>query len=196
METGPRISRGGRLAEWAAGVAGRYVGEFGGRWTHVRAVARRAETICGFLTSEEDRDHLVAAAYLHDIGYCASLDLTGFHPYDGAVFVREAGFERLAGLVAHHSGADWDAQLVGRVDDLRSFDRETSPVADGLTYCDLTTGPAGEPMTLAQRTADVIGRYGQVSVVARAMDLAMSDLEAAVRRTEILIGAHRAPDNW
>jgi len=132
----------------------------------------------------------MAAAYLHDIGYCASLDKTGFHPYDGAIFAREAGFERLAGLVAHHSGADWDAQLLGRTDDLRSFDLELSPVADGLTFCDLTTGPAGEPMTLAQRTADVIERYGKGSVVARAMALAMPDLRAAVRRTEIVIGAN------
>jgi HD superfamily phosphodiesterase len=56
---------------------------------------------------------LIAAAYLHDIGYAPTLARTGFHPLDGAVHLRELGEERLAGLVAHHSGAETEARLRG-----------------------------------------------------------------------------------
>jgi predicted HD phosphohydrolase len=56
------------------------------------------------MSSDED-DVLIAAAYLHNIGY-APTRADGFHPLDGTVHLRELGVERLAGLVAHHSGAE------------------------------------------------------------------------------------------
>jgi hypothetical protein len=50
----------------------------------------------------DDREILVAAAWLHDIGYAPGLAETGFHPLDGARWLRTAGFgDRLAGLVAY-----------------------------------------------------------------------------------------------
>jgi HD superfamily phosphodiesterase len=42
---------------------------------------------------------LVAACYLHDIGYALALARGGFHPLDGARFLRALGRERLACLV-------------------------------------------------------------------------------------------------
>ena len=36
--------------------------------------------------NEDDRCCLIAAAYLHDIGYAPALQQTGFHPIDGAMF--------------------------------------------------------------------------------------------------------------
>lgn len=49
----------------------------------------------------ETADCLVAAAWLHDIGYAPSVRQTGFHPLDGAMFARSAGFgELVASLVA------------------------------------------------------------------------------------------------
>ncbi|MGI8608423.1 MAG: HD domain-containing protein [Candidatus Dormibacteria bacterium] len=184
-------NRDGYLVAWAIAEVERRADEFGDRWAHVAAVAEQARWVSRFLPSAEDEDHLIAAAYMHDVGYCASVDRTGFHPYDGALFIREAGFDRLAELVAHHSGADWDAALLDRAEDLKTFPTEKSAVADGLTYCDLTTGPAGERMTLGERTADVIRRYGKRSVVAEAMALAMTELEGAIQRTESLIEANR-----
>ncbi len=44
----------------------------------------------------EDQQTLVVAAYLHDIGYAPSLAIEGFHPLDGARFVREQGDDRVA----------------------------------------------------------------------------------------------------
>lgn len=41
--------------------------------------------------SENDRDLLVAAAWLHDIGYAPELRDTGFHPLDGARHLEALG---------------------------------------------------------------------------------------------------------
>jgi HD superfamily phosphodiesterase len=53
------------------------------RWRHVRSVARRARWAAKELSLSDD---LVAAAWLHDIGYAPDLAETGFHPLDGAAF--------------------------------------------------------------------------------------------------------------
>jgi predicted HD phosphohydrolase len=47
------------------------------RWRHVRSVARRARWAGKQLSLS---DALVAAAWLHDIGYAPDLVETGFHP--------------------------------------------------------------------------------------------------------------------
>jgi hypothetical protein len=55
---------------------------------------------------------LVAAACLHDLGYAPALIETGFHGLDGARHLRALGYERLAGLVAYHSGARGEAEVI------------------------------------------------------------------------------------
>jgi hypothetical protein len=45
---------------------------------------------------------LVAAAYLHDLGYAPPLVETDLHTLDGARHLRALGHERLAGLVPYH----------------------------------------------------------------------------------------------
>ena len=48
----------------------------------------------------------MAAAWLHDIGYAPGLQQTGFHPIDGALHLRSAGWpDAMCDLVAHHSGS-------------------------------------------------------------------------------------------
>jgi hypothetical protein len=103
---------------------------------------------------------LIAAAYLHDLGYAPALVETGFHGLDGARHLRALGQERLAGLVAYHSGARCEAELRGRTAELAEFTDEASPTSMALTYCDMTTGPAGEVVTYEERLAGVEGRYG------------------------------------
>ena len=48
---------------------------------NVRSVAQRAGRVATILSLPDD---LVAAAWLHDIGYAPGLVQTGFHPLDGA----------------------------------------------------------------------------------------------------------------
>ena len=130
------------LSDWAREQAERRLGLLGRRWAHSWAVAERAQAVAGVLTPE-DADVLVAAAYLHDIGYAPALAMEGFHPLDGARWLADQGYERLAGLVAHHSGAKYEAALRGLAAELAAYREENSLVAAALAYCDLTTGPAG-----------------------------------------------------
>src|SRR5436305_14553966 len=75
------------------------------RWTHVQGVAAQARSLAPVLGA--DADLLEAAAWLHDIGYAPSLVTTGFHPLDGARYLRDAQHAdaMLCRLVAHPSCA-------------------------------------------------------------------------------------------
>jgi hypothetical protein len=157
--------------------------DLGLRWHHARGVARQAQRVSQAL-DEEDRPYLVAAAWLHDIGYAPTLAATAFHPLDGARHVRALGQERLARLVAYHSSARWEAEALGLSDDLAAFPREDSPTADALTYCDMTTSPTGQPITLADRLAEIAERYGAEHLVVQCLQRAHDHLAGTVQRTE------------
>ena len=77
------------------------------RWRHVRSVARRARWAAKQLSLS---DALVAAAWLHDIGYAPGLVGTGFHPLDGARYLRRMEVDgQVVSLVAYHSCAQIEA---------------------------------------------------------------------------------------
>jgi HD superfamily phosphodiesterase len=92
------------LPAWAEEHAATLLADLGTRWQHVRGVARQAQRVSPAL-APEDRPYLVAAAWLHDIGYAPDLAATAFHPIDGARHVRALGHERVARLIAYHSSA-------------------------------------------------------------------------------------------
>jgi hypothetical protein len=179
----PGYRRAMTLEPWAKAQVERLIAPLGERWAHVQAVARKAGQVAAVL-SAEDGDVLVAAAFLHDVGYAPSLNRLGFHPVDGAHFLRDHGQERLACLVAHHSGASFEAEERGLVDELAAFPVEDGPVMDALTFADMTTGPAGQPMTLAQRIEEVQHRYRSDDPVHRAIVRARPLLQAAIDRTQ------------
>src|SRR3954466_8417987 len=130
------------IVAWAAAEAERLSGgEM--RWQHLRGAAARAREIAAAVP-DADRCTLIAAAYLHDIGYSSDIAILGFHPVDGARWLSRRGLDRLAGLVAHHSGAVVDARARDLESFIDEFPDERSAVSDALTYCDLTTGPAGD----------------------------------------------------
>jgi hypothetical protein len=131
---------------------------------------------------------LVASAWLHDVGYAPGLAESGFHPLDGARFLRDEGLaERLCGLVAFHSSAEAEAQLFGVADQLAEFEDERTLTRDLLWFADMTTGPDGQCMTFAERMAEVRERYGPEHYVSRALDLGMAERAAAVKRAEAWI---------
>ena len=96
------------------------------RWAHVQGVAAKARFLTPILG--DDADLLEAAAWLHDIGYAPELYETGFHPLDGARYLRDVhtADSALYRLIAHHSefwrpclsssldknGACWPIQVV------------------------------------------------------------------------------------
>ena len=166
------------------------------RWAHVRAVGAKAEDVACRIGLFDGADHrsLVAAAWLHDIGYSPGLVDTGFHPLDGARWLRAAGVDtRVAALVANHSCALVEADERSLATVLaEDFPAERSTVADALVYCDLTTAPDGRPVDVLDRLAETRSRYGHGSVVGRFIDRAEGELISTVRRIEALL-AHDAP---
>jgi hypothetical protein len=152
------LARDGGFA-WASQLAERLLEPLGRRWQHTLGVARRAQSF-GQLLDQQESEVLVAAAYLHDIGYAPELRDTMFHPLDAARFLRGGGHERLARLVAHHTGALVEAEERGLESEMADFAEERSLVAKLLTYCDLTTSADGDAVTAVARLSDIITRYG------------------------------------
>src|SRR4051794_38803960 len=83
------------------------------RWSHVEAVAAKAERVAA-VVNEAERPILVAAAWLHDVGYAPGIAATGLHALDGARWLRAQGVDaRLVSLVANHSCATYEADERG-----------------------------------------------------------------------------------
>ena len=154
-----------------------------GRWCHVQAVGRQAERI-GDRVVGEDAATSAAAAWLHDVGYAPAVVDTGFHPLDGARWLRRVGVdERIAALVAHHSVRRLRPRSEARGCCGRSSS-EDSATADALWYCDMTTGPDGQPVGVEERIAEIMSRYGRDNPVTRSIVRAEPVIVGAVRRTE------------
>ncbi|MBM7775551.1 putative nucleotidyltransferase with HDIG domain [Actinokineospora baliensis] len=152
------------------------------RWHHTIGVAYRAGELTGTVDPAE-REVLVAAAWLHDIGYAARD--TGFHPVDGARHLAGLGWPpRLVALVAHHSGARFTAQAQGLGHLMAPYPHEDSPLSDALAYADQTTDPGGSPVTLRGRLAEMLARHGSDSANARAHHLRGPYLHEVADRVE------------
>ncbi|MFC9408036.1 HD domain-containing protein [[Kitasatospora] papulosa] len=180
------------MAAWACAVAEAELAEpLARRWTHSQGVARRAMGLAGVVGG--DAELLISAAILHDVGYAPRLAITGFHPLDGARFLRDthAADERLVRLVANHSFALLEAEERG----LRAVLETEFPLlddqrlVDALVYCDITTTPDGQVTTVDSRLAEITGRYGSDSLVGRFIRRASPDILAAVGRVEAALAA-------
>lgn len=159
------------------------------RWRHVRSVARRATWVAKELSLSDD---LVAAAWLHDIGYAPELVETGFHPLDGARYLRRRGVdERVVSLVAYHSCAQIEADMRGLGAELASEFSSADPLlADALLYCDMTTGPDGDYVRPAYRLVEIRGRYGPDNAVTRFVERAASEILTTAGRVEGMLNPH------
>ncbi|MBA8827080.1 putative nucleotidyltransferase with HDIG domain [Saccharopolyspora lacisalsi] len=172
------------LAPRAAEVAESFVKPLGRRWLHVQAVATRAAEL-EQAVAPGDRDTLRAAAWLHDIGYAPEIGHTRFHPLDGARYLRGQGWpDTIVNLVAHHSGARFEAEERGLYHELADFPFEDSPLLDTLAAADLTTGPAGEHFTYDERMDEILSRYSPDNAVHRTWTRARPVIAKAVARTE------------
>jgi len=155
------------------------------RWAHTQGVAERAASLRPVLGARTDT--LIAAAYLHDIGYAPSLVDTGFHPLDGARYLRDVvkADETLCRLVAHHTCAVNEARERDLLDALTGeFGAEGPELIDALTYCDMTTGPDGRPVAVADRLAEIHSRYGPDHLVSRSITASTPCILSAVAKLE------------
>ncbi len=188
MPTKP-FSNDQEMITWASSQAEAFLSPLGNRWLHVQGVARQAQRISKILDAA-DQPYLIAAAYLHDIGYSPTLKETRFHPIDGAHYLQSLDLERLASLVAHHSEAQFEAKLRGLSSELEHFPREYSAVTDALTYCDLTTSPIGEAISFDERIANIISRYGEEDIVTKALHQAIPAWTRAIEHTQQALHHH------
>ncbi|WP_203618509.1 HD domain-containing protein [Streptomyces bauhiniae] len=174
------------LTEWAYSLSESLLSDpLPRRWAHSLGVAKRARSLRPVLG--EDAELLEAAAVLHDIGYSPAIATTGFHPLDGARFLRgqEGADERVVRLVAHHSCALLEAEERGLRQELESeFELERHDLVDALLYCDMTTTPDGTQTTPTGRLNEIVKRYGPDTIVGRFIQRADPEIHAAAKRVE------------
>ena len=175
MNVPPRLPNLGFMEEtisvWAEGLARTLLERaLPRRWSHVQGVATRARSLAPAIGA--DAALLEAAAWLHDVGYLPELACTGLHGLDGARYLRDTQHAdpMLCRLVAHHSCAVIEAEERGLADDLRrEFAAPPQPLADALTFCDMTTSPDGEQVHVTRRLAEIHDRYGSGHLVSRSI---------------------------
>ena len=159
------------LAAWAQGLARTLLADaLPRRWAHVQGVAARARSLAAAVGA--DAGLLEAAAWLHDIGYLPELAATGLHGLDGARYLRNVQHAEplLCRLVAHHSCAVIEAEERGLAHVLtREFASPPRPLADALTFCDMTTSPDGDHVHVNHRLAEIHDRYGTSHLVSRSI---------------------------
>lgn len=157
------------------------------RWSHTVAVAAAAARLAGVLAPEAS-DEIVCAAWLHDIGYAPDLIETGFHPLDGAAYLTGAtsgGSDipvEVIALVAHHTGAAFEAHERGLHDALAGYPMPDTAKLDILSCADLCSGPDGAAVDPAGRISEVLTRYPTDHPVHRAITQSGPMLIAQSRR--------------
>lgn len=177
----------GALVSWGRLVAEvELSGPLPRRWAHSEGVAQRAADLASVLG--DGADLLVSAAVLHDVGYAPRLAVTGFHPLDGARFLRDVHCAdgRLVRLVANHSFALLEAEERGlrAVLEIEFPLLEDQFLVDALVWCDMTTTPDGGHTTAKERVAEISDRHGAGSVVGRFIRRASPEIFEAVARVE------------
>jgi predicted hydrolase (HD superfamily) len=156
-------------------------------------VAAAAESVAD-IVGGDDAEMLICAAWLHDIGYSIECDLAGFHPLDGARYLRDIldADDRLCRLVAHHSCAVVEAEKRGLDKELLAeFAPVDGLIADALTYCDMTTSPRGERVDVQVMLDEILERYGPGSVVAESIEQARPQIERSARVVETAMAQRR-----
>lgn len=144
------------------------------RWSHTMAVAATATRLAIALAPEAATE-IICAAWLHDIGYAPGLVDTGFHPLDGAAYLRRHKSTRnvipesVIGIVAHHSGAAFEARERGLEAVLTGYPVPDATKLSILSCADLCSGPDGAMVQPADRIGEVLARYAPDHPVHRAI---------------------------
>ena len=156
MTTSPSISP---LVRDAQTLAQSLLADDPGRLAHVRGAGLVAGMAAGALRRDQP-EMVVAAAWLHDIGYAPAIARTGFHPLDGALFLAHEGWpEEVVFLVAHHSHAAVVAPYYGVEPHMALFEHLPGLADDVITFSDLRAGPNGLGADPRDRVEDMRRRH-------------------------------------
>ncbi|MEV0283518.1 HD domain-containing protein [Kribbella sp. NPDC050820] len=176
--------------EEAASVArGVLADELPRRWAHTRGVAGRARLLAAMLGEQAGR--VEVAAWLHDIGYSSAVRSTGFHPLDGARYLRDVldVDEVVCRLVAHHTGAMIEAEERGIAELGAEFELPDHQLLEALTYCDLTADVRGCTVGVEDRLSEILSRYPRDHVVHRSILRSGPALRMAARNVQRRLAA-------
>ncbi|MBW3085573.1 hypothetical protein KEM60_01773 [Austwickia sp. TVS 96-490-7B] len=87
----------------------------------------------------------------------------GFHPLDGARHLQRLGIDdEIVRLVAWHTGAGFEAEQRGLIDDLNCFALPEQVELDALTMVDLATDPDCTAVLDSRRIVEMLSRYEDV----------------------------------
>ena len=175
----------------ARDLAGEHLSALGDRWRHVLRVGSLAELL--IRTGRVD-EVVGVAAWLHDLGYAPQIERTGFHPIDGAEYLRAVGAPyELVGLVARHTGASYEAEERGLVAQLAALPEPSAGNLDVVTLIDLSVGPDGSLTTPGERVEEIRSRYDARHPAHRAVARARGELLASAARAREQLAL---PDDW
>jgi hypothetical protein len=163
------------------------------RWSHTIGVAETAARLARVLTPDW-AEEIGAAAWLHDIGYAPDLADTGFHPIDGATYLvsHQPHLCHLAGLVAHHTGAAFEAEERGLQERLNRYPAPVDVATWAILNCaDLCTGPDGSRVDPTSRIGEILTRYPAEHPVHRAITRSASPL---ISQARLVMGAAAATE--
>jgi hypothetical protein len=166
-------------------LAAALLGNLESRFAHSTRVGYQARRVVG-LVRESQRDVLLSAAWLHDIGYAEAIANTGCHSVDGGRWLRTRGWpDEVCQLVAWHTSSSQEAELRGLEAELRAEFAPPEPLsADALSWADLTSSPSGDECDAESRLAKILERYPPESIEHRATVAALPDLRRAVANIE------------
>jgi hypothetical protein len=183
--------RPGPARSHAAIVADRLLRGVGTRFAHSARVAGQAARVARLLDPPW-RSAVVDAAWLHDIGYSDRVASTGFHPLDGARWLRDRGWQsEVCRLVAWHTAASTEGVLRGLHGALAAeFDSPPTLAGAALAWADVTSSPTGEPSKVADRLADILRRYPADSIAHRAITEASPMLRESAHEIESRLAHH------
>jgi len=117
------------------------------------------------------------------------LAVTGFHPLDGAAFLADEGApDRVVNLVAHHTGATFEADEQGLTSELDRFDVPDAEDLDTLNLIGLVSSATGASTTPHERVDEILNRYPEGHPVHRAVSRSRPELLASASRARIRLG--------
>lgn len=176
----------------AKGLASQWVSPMRVRWCHLSSVGGLAECLDAHRTTLSPS--VIQAAWVHDLGYAPEFVETGLHAIDGARALHRFGApEGVVALVAHHTGAPFEAEERGLVDALEALPLPNPVDLDALTLLDLVVGPSGDLTTPEQRIEEILNRYGAQDPVHRAVTRSRASLLVSAERARARLGLS---DEW
>lgn len=157
------------MEQRALALLNRYLTPKSFRHLHSMRVYTNAQELCAVRGIEGYKRQLIlSAALLHDVGYTESYKITGFHPVDGYLLIKDLFPKEVSDTVLYHSFA-FDEMLYRRVD-LKSYYRGSVPAESYetwrlVTMADLQSDGQGNKVTVHGRYADIAERHGLDSEV-------------------------------